>query len=542
MGGGKDAVKLLNAVLKEEFGGEGGEKAIDLKRPLGLYADWPEGRNEPDMPVFFVPVHDAKAGARLLRALRALRADPDKNGQDIVEVAFADEDLFARVVGDHVFLCHRRESLTQPAKLKAPPLPAGAALVQVSFFVSRVPRGVKDKVRKEFLKGFEQDEGRQPGESEEEHRERLLALASQKAFFDALVQETESLNFTLDLDRKKPLLSAELSLAPRPGGRLAESVKRFGAGRSQFAGLHRGAALSFSAHLPLGKLFADLGGLARNMVGELERVVDPRERLVLRRLLRAVEPTLREPALDVAAAAYVDQPGATAPVLGALRVKQARRLEHLVRDAIKDLSADERAFYAVQWNHATHGGTKVHAAVMPNEARNQALLFFAFRGESVLASPDLLTIKEALDRLGRPAGEDIPPVYAQADFKAVMAPVLFVHMLMTNPKAAERLAEGVLKGDREGLVPEVIRLMTSPEHQKVLARLKETVPDTTDPKLRIQVGLSGDDRLRLRLDVHPRFAALAGLLLSDFPGQKGARRPRGGVPDVKGKPVPGGGQ
>ncbi len=94
---------------------------------------------------------------------------------------------------------------------------------------------------------------------------------------------------------------------------------------------------------------------------------------------------------------------------------------------------------------------------------------------------------------------------------ALVAPLVLMRMLQTDPKRGATLVEELAKGDFNGLVDDVGRFMDTPEGRKVVAEFNKAFPRPHDDAVRLRISVTGGAALRLRLEVHPEALRLLPL-------------------------------
>ncbi len=369
-------VQQLDAYLKEHPRLKALD-GLDANKPCGLYVNWPD--NEKDVEafnfpvVFFVPVTDEKKFLALPEEL-GLTPKLVSDGRYRLTV-FGLSQLHLRFAHGHVFIAQKAEWLDGAVPNPADFLPAGARdnLLVASLRIEHFPpaagthlSGLFDQLQKQINEELGEDD-RRPGETEPEYRRRRVARRNADSFSAALTQATAGLGKQLRevtlraaLDTDVHALSVELTVVPRAGGPLANIAAHVSGARSRFSSLARQAPFGGFVHFPAskgGEFIPDLGAIqkaARDLVGS-------RNRDAVIKFMQVLIPTIATDGLDCFLTVTPSGPGLVDPtLLGGLKVRNGRKLDHLLRDTYRDFTANEKRDIAVQWNHSGHAGARIH--------------------------------------------------------------------------------------------------------------------------------------------------------------------------------------
>jgi hypothetical protein len=479
----EDLLKNAEAVLKKLGGKDIGE-VFDLKKPFGAYATWQPDRDAPDSAIVYFAVRDPKDFSKWLQRLSVeVRQD-----NEIYQVRFpgAPVPLFWLFTAGHVFVSPERARL-QDTRLLGVPAEAPPSLAQLVLYADNVPARWKAHILHDWSK-----KGLVPGGG--------------GALGERLVADSQQLQVRLDLDRGKELLTLDGVLTARAGTILADEPRRLGAAPSRFHGLHAGSVMSVSARLPLGEALENVG---QEWANELERAVEPRQRLLLRRLTQALGPTLRGGTLDGGFAVLRGPAKGQEVIVGGVAGIAGHRLENVVRDTFKDLPADERDAVALHWNHSHAGPNRVHLVWTPASQGKRVPVYATFGPQELLLSLSPAGMKEALSRWVRPVAESAPPIHAEAHLQALA--MLVLTLKGSAGKKVWSPARPFDFQEESELVRSLADWVSSPESEKLAARLNKFFPRPDDDRLRLRLSLRGRDDLRLRLEMHVRLLRLIPL-------------------------------
>src|SRR5262249_39376502 len=183
-------------------GGKGLGAVIDTRRPLGLYANWEEKKEEPGEDVYFVPVADEKALLGLLPRLGLKLGQPDGPVQRLVQ-PFGLSDHFFRFAHGHVFVAEDARLLKGTLPDPARPGPPGG---QTALVTRRAPDGrllgvALRECLEAALQDLKEEARRQPGETNAQFQRRREDVARKKAFVDSIFEGGQDLRGSLNLER-----------------------------------------------------------------------------------------------------------------------------------------------------------------------------------------------------------------------------------------------------------------------------------------------------------------------------------------------------
>jgi hypothetical protein len=510
LAGAQSQAAQVDALIKKSTAGKG-LVGVDLKRPLGLYFNWPNGwvkNNFQNFPVVaFVPVTGEKEFLELLRLLQC-KVQKAAGGIYPLEVP-GGMKVFLRFARRYAYAALDRGLLRGKLPDPRQMLPAAGkhTLLAASLYGDRIPRREKKALIDRFIHPIFQ--GLRDLDALDIDPNTLNQLERNKDAMLATVNGGREIRLLLDVDQTRHHLALDLSLHAKPKSKLAAGIRWLGSGRSMFANLTGGAQAGFSFYLPSGQ-----GPRKRSStyLESLENVVQPRRRPLMRRLAKALSDYNSLDVFDGFLAFHLREGGPT--LTAGLRVKNGLKLENLLRDLLKDLTAADRKLYRLRWNYARHAGQRIHTGrleVQLATAAHPADLYATFRKDAILASlafplgrgsrdpkgdpPGLAALKEALDRLDKPAAAGAPLL--RADVNPVWVAV------------AAALFEGAEK-DRARAASWYERIASGKVDAAAVRKLRGTGPGDIlapfDPKeldrIKVRVVLRGGRALRLRVALH----------------------------------------
>jgi hypothetical protein len=443
--------------------GDKGLAGLDEKRPLGAFLLWPMDPRDlfsARAPVVaFVPVQGEKPFVDLLTKLgcQVARAGGDQYRLSIP----GQPELVLRFAQGHAYAARSAEFLADPLPDPAAFLPAAAPqrLLMAAVAVGNLPEEAGKRLAEVLQPKLQQVEN-VLASGQEVPRENLRVLVTTlPMLLSGFLQEVQQLSLTCDLDPAAHQMTVELALVPRTNSALQSLCTYAGTARSRLMHLTEKAGFSLLVHLPPPPASwreSGPGLKLESFVSDLQYAVDARYSDVVARALKVILQTFWMDGLDFCVAL---QPGPKKElmVLAGQQVHAGRKLDHLLRDAFKDLPATDKVGAQIHWNRARHGRARIH--LFGEESQEPG--FFGFRDDLVLfagGNGSLQALKEAFD----------------AHDKVTPAPTPLVQVEVTPP---------LFREDKE--------------FEEAFARW---VPQGERAKVRARLGLWGGKDLRLRLE------------------------------------------
>jgi len=343
--GKEDQAQQLDGLLSVYLGNDG-VKGLDTKRPLGvMLAKVPEPAGEGEPPVvLFLPVTKEQEFIDFLQRLN-VTASKEEKGLRSVDLPTG-QKVYLRFAHNYVFAAQHEATLEGdlPDPAKALPPAAGKNLIALTFRIDQIPAEHRQKALAKLDEEVAKEQDKKENETDAEARGRQAGMAFARTVFASLLEEGREFTLTFDLDRGKNVLNFDATLTAKPGTKLASQLQTFGSARSTFAALANDAAWSGVIRLPLAQeLRAKLNDLIDVAVkGEMEKEKSFSKRVIAKKVYETIEPTLKSDVIDVAAA--LRGPGADSKFVGvfAMKVRDGKKIEQLVRDLVGEMKPDER--------------------------------------------------------------------------------------------------------------------------------------------------------------------------------------------------------
>jgi hypothetical protein len=440
-----------------------GLEGVDRQRLVGAYLHLPENLaalESFDVPlVLFVPVADEKG---LLKLLEHLQWKPRQADGGLYRLSVPEfPDLFVRFANRYAYVSNRqallRQKLTDPTTLA----PAGGQqnTLSVRVYVERFPEKGHERLVDEII-------GPRLKELTKERKDDLgdlgseLKQASLKRMLGDLQSQLQKVTLDVSVDQRQHRLALDLTFSPRPQTGAASFGRYAATARSRFHSLGRDATLSFFAHFPPGSGSFPARELVDVLSQGIRTQVDQQYWEIIPPFADLAAATLAGDGLDCGLGMFGPPTDADAVAVFGLKVRDGRKLDHVLRDTIRGLSAADRATFSFDWNHALHAKSRIHRFKPTGEqnegylAVREDVLFFG-GGKQALKS-----VKDALERF------DQGPPPATPLMQLDLAPGSFL--------SAEDYAKAQPKG----------------------------VPPLDREKVRAHVRFEGGNNLRLRFEMH----------------------------------------
>jgi hypothetical protein len=372
--------KAVEAFLRLRTGGVALD-GLDGKRPLGAYLLWPADLHDlasfKAPVVLFAPVSDEK---KFLGLLDKLGCKPRKAG-DLHKLTVPGlPELSLCFAHGHAFAAATAELLREPVAPAAfLPKDGPQSLLRAVLRVEQFPAKAADALTPELKAVLEELStnpvfapfGRRlPGETEARFQARQAQMETLRAnsplwtqTITASLGQFREVALTMELDPGRHQLALDLTARPRPDTALAEFCGYAGSARSRWAPLTSGTEFSLLLHVPAIDSLRELANSVKidtKLPRFLRDYVDPRVGEVPVRLVQVLQHTLVADGLDLCLIARPTSPGAEPILLTGLRVHRGRKLDHLLRDWVKDLPPADKADLKVRWNHDRHAGAHIH--------------------------------------------------------------------------------------------------------------------------------------------------------------------------------------
>ncbi len=406
LAGKADEASELEEIVNKAGEGGGLNKAIDRKRPLGVYGSV----GTKGMPVAVVLLPIANREALLEFAENSLGSKPEKGKDGIYTVNLPQipflSTLYAVFASDYCYLSNSREALGEQRLAPSDVLPAGKiGLVWATFRIDQVPTQLKQLV----LQQIDLDMAKvkeKPARSEHEARVRGAVTDQVSKRFRLLMREGGAVDLHIGLDRETEDFTISLRIAGKPGSELADCIHELAKVPSLGAALvSDDSALDVVVHL---RLPEEVRQSLSSEVEELPKKASARAHSeqqgeIIRTLLTALEPTLKAGELDAGLDLRGPSPDGVYTLVAGVRVKDGAGIDKALHQIVKDLPAEARNQIKLDADKA--GETPIHRLTpekMSKEARRtlgEGPLYIAVREDAVLVAAGdkaLEALKEAI--------------------------------------------------------------------------------------------------------------------------------------------------
>jgi hypothetical protein len=468
--------------------------AVGLKRPLGVYMLWPPGLKdfndlfgtdvtEPPIVLFF-PIADEKGFLELLRKLQ-LEPKPGKNGSYQMTIPNTKE-VHLRFAHGYAYLANHPIDgpLPEPATL----LPAATRdhSFVATIHLDRIPKEVLDSA----ARVFEEPPGL--GHRVQTIKPLLEGQLSERDF-QQLLENTFSLfyrvaepvffharEFSVNADvlPNQNQFRLTATLLPRSDGQLAAFCRYAEKAATHFAYLNRRQdSVSYFTLPPA----TEGGPFQKTVEGLLEGLpylrLEAFDDAAVRKAIQIVRATLVTDGLDFCQIESRRPGEQKADALIAMKVRNGRQLDHLLRDILKNSAVTDRNQFAFRANVERYRDARIHKLALPRTWKaDWNEVFLAIRDDVVFlssAADGLQRIKAALDDF--PSTTPAPSPLFHTEF----SPASLFQGESPGKSAAEKLYKNLPESDRQ--------------------------------KMRGRVTLDGGAALRMQMEIDPRLVQLVYL-------------------------------
>jgi hypothetical protein len=496
--------KFLDEFVQKMTGGKGWT-GVDTKAPLGVYADLPAKENDPPTGAIFIPITDQKQFLGLLKLLGLKVLETDLEDVYIIGIQAPDTGALLRFAHKHAFISANKGFLQTALPNPALLLPEGKkdSLVTASQRLGRLSQEQKKTLYEELEQIFKEGQAYLPRKSYSADLKQLVQARKQLDFFKSFFEENRELNLHLEVDPKQHVLALEAALVPYKNTPMVERFRYFATVKSSFSRLGQGAWVRLAGHIPLSEEFR----LSTSLLSleAMQGFASASDRALLRRMTKVLEPILTTDRLDFGAALYKDD------LVAGLKIRNGRKVEHLLRDLVKDLSPADKADFSLKWNHSRIGKTRLHKLTVLSDPDSQTAaplktpsgpifafsalgplqvlpalyleaqtgrtdLYFCIHEEVLLLSSSPRLIQEALDSLTKPA-LDGPPLQLEITGHAIAA-------------VAKEMAAMPETDKQQAMVGKILA-----------AGFEKALKKADRDKVQVRLSLHGGASLRLRLEV-----------------------------------------
>ncbi len=405
--GKEQVLTQLEDFLKSKIGPKGLE-GIDLKRPLGLYAQ--VGKELTDLKaVLLVPVANEKAFLDMLAGLN-FKAEKDANGLYTVKQNLLPVEVVFRFAHHYAYITALNPEAVAPGALIEPgklfPAKQTSAL-SLTLRLDQVPAMAKEIIAQHLLAEVAKLETKEKGVSDAQHVVKTALMRELSKQLLAVVRDGVELHADVDVHRKTNALTADVTLTAKPNSALARTLEKLGKGKSLFTGLMRDdAAMNGLVHYSLPEKLKDaLGALVSEATKKaLAETTDPAKQKQVVRLLEALAPTFKAGEIDLGFSLRGPGVGDRYTLVAGLKLQDADKVAATLRDLVQDLPEGDRA--KVKLDVEKVGGTTIHALDVGKglDAKAKGLFgdgpaYLAFRADAVflaLGADGLTALKEAV--------------------------------------------------------------------------------------------------------------------------------------------------
>lgn len=327
-----------------------GEKAIDTKKPIGLYgAVGPNGLDS--ALVVLVPIIEQKAFLKLLDQHNvAVKVDKQDTGLHSYTAGDGAVVGFMRFANGYAYITNDKAPTVDAKRILAPSAvfdPTDKAAVSMVLRIGDVPRKLKDT----FLTKFKEELDK--AKEQKAENETPVQAKLKEAMLDGFLQQARSLlsdgnelALRFDIDSKAGELSADVSLTSQPKSKLEATIAGLQAKSVTAGTVGSDSAINFIVNVSLTeelkKAFGPAidEGIAAAIKEQQEKKTGNPE--AAEKFLKVLTPTLKAGELDFAVT--MRGPSATNKyaLLAGMKVRDGLEIENAFRDIVKLLKPEEQ--------------------------------------------------------------------------------------------------------------------------------------------------------------------------------------------------------
>ncbi|MBL8794071.1 MAG: hypothetical protein JNM56_09200 [Planctomycetia bacterium] len=438
-----------------------GDKAIDTKKPIGLYgAIGPNGLDS--SLVVMVPIIQQKEFLKLLDQ-HNVAVTPDKQDAGLHGYTAGDGAVkgFLRFANGYAYITNDKAATVDAKRILGPSAvfdPKDQAAVSVVLRIGDVPKQLKETFLTKFKE--ELDKAKEQKAENETPVQAKLKVAMLDGFLQqarSLLNDGNELALRFDIDRKAGELSADLSLSSQPKSKLEATIAGLQAKSVTAGTVGSDSAINFTVNVSLSeglkKAFGPAidEGIAAAIKEQQERKTGNPE--AAEKFLKVLTPTLKAGELDFAVTMRGPNAANKYALLAGMKVRDGLAVENAFRDIVKLLKPEEQA--KIKLDAEKIGTVNVHRFEVTRDFDKRARdmfgegpLFIAVKPEAVyftVGDNALDVLKEAL--AAQPTSASI--------VQLEMSLRRFVALLAAEQPEAAKAAEQVFKnsdGDKVRMV------------------------------------------------------------------------------------------
>lgn len=403
-----DDFKQYEGIFKSVVG-EKGFEGVDTKKPLGAYG-YIGAQGLDSKIVVLIPIADETAFLKFLKS-KEITPEKQENGTYTAMLPNLTEPVVFRFANKYLYGTRSStKDIIEPKNLLDPATVQAVnptSLLSLMVDIDKIPAELKKMAVGQSANGLAGlKDMKEPNETDAEHLFKVAMLDEMADWTKMVLNESGETTLSLDLDRQKGDLSLSLSLAGKPGTKLAKAFADLGAARSVGAGLvGKDSAMNFLMHLSLPeRLRKPLEPVIDEGVKKaLDEEKEKDKRAVAEKAYKVLAPTLKSGELDMGMNIRGPSSKGKYSMVMALKVKDGAQIDKLMNDLVKDLPEKERK--NVTLNFAKEGNINIHkveGGELDKDSREvfgEGPAYFAVREDAVMMSIGdgaLEALKEAL--------------------------------------------------------------------------------------------------------------------------------------------------
>ena len=340
---------------------------LDTRRPIGLYGDISLDV-EQGAGVLLLPIANLETLIGFLQAQTGLQIEQKGNG--IMSIPLPPggpvEALYARFADGYLYVANHESDLDAKKLIPAKNFFAqdDGAVASVVIRPDRIPVVMRRELLAQLDEALHQLQ--QEALTKTNFAERASFTLGGKSVISlsrTLIEDVKELHLKLFVDEKRDYISLDLTVVPQPNSPVAKNFASLGQRTSLAYGLTnvKGAVLRGNINLALTddmrKMWDDL---VDSIMTQALKEAPPEDRAVTEKIFQGLLPTLRAAVADAAITMTAPNARGHYTVLGAISVKEGKKVEASIREIVKLYGRDTGDTQSAKLDFAKVGNFALH--------------------------------------------------------------------------------------------------------------------------------------------------------------------------------------
>lgn len=370
LAGKEDEAKQVRELLKTLAADGKGIEGIDPKKPIGAYAFLAEPIDASPF-VLMVPIADEERFLKMLK--ERLNIEPEKGPDGTLKATVPQvNEVHMRFTNGYVYMSQKAKDLDAKGLVTPKVFFAtdDGAVASVAFHIDRVPADLRKFALGQLEMGIAEArkkaaDAATPAEKKAQELGSDVGLGIAKA----ILEDGAEVAVRLYADPKTDDLSAEISLSGKSGSAMAKNFKSLGTRPSQPAAIV-GAGTVARGNIKFAltdELMKEYRKGIEESLKEAIKDVPADQKELAEAAIAAITPTLKAGELDGAIGMHGPDAKGRYQLVGALAVKEGKKIETFVKDTVKAFGAFVENDVEFSFDLETIGDFKLHKIVIKKE-------------------------------------------------------------------------------------------------------------------------------------------------------------------------------